>query len=368
MKKSISFLMPSFKFEPVGGFKIVFEYANMLSADGYKVHIVYGDTTKYIDNELRDTDVKIPVELKLKLLVKHILFKLGVMHRSARIWYPLDKKIKEYNVYSLCEKYVPNTDIYVCTSVETAKFLSEYKIAKERKFYFIQDYESWGRSGICVRNTYRYGMRNIVISEWLRKIVEDEEHQNCIVVPNSFNPREYYLTIPIEEKRASEISMLYHCDKRKGCEISFKALSIVKKRIPELHCTIFGTPPRPDFLPLWYDYYQCPTHDIHLKINNEAAIYVAASINEGWGLTIGEAMMCGQAVCCTDADGFLEMVVDKKNALISPIKDYEALAKNIIMLIENDDLRHKLAKQGYIDIQNFSQEKSYVKFKRVINL
>lgn len=45
--KSVTFLMPPFQYSPVGGFKIVFEYANELSNEGYDVHIVYADKTKY---------------------------------------------------------------------------------------------------------------------------------------------------------------------------------------------------------------------------------------------------------------------------------------------------------------------------------
>lgn len=46
--------------------------------------------------------------------------------------------------------------------------------------------------------------------------------------------------------------------------------------------------------------YKNPTPEQHLKINNESAIYLGCSKLEGWGLTVGEAMMCGQAVVCTD--------------------------------------------------------------------
>ena len=41
MTKSINFLLPSGSLRPIGGFKVVFEYANRLIADGYNVNIVY---------------------------------------------------------------------------------------------------------------------------------------------------------------------------------------------------------------------------------------------------------------------------------------------------------------------------------------
>ena len=122
---------------------------------------------------------------------------------------------------------------------------------------------------------------------------------------------------------------------------------------------IFGTNSRPDFLPEWYEYYQTPDKETHNRINNTAAIYVGASPIEGFGLTVGEAMLCGEAVACTNNDGYQEMAKDNQTALLSPINDSKALAKSIIRLIEDDDLRYRLANAGeqYIR-QNFDWDKS----------
>ena len=37
----ITFCLPSFAEHPIGGFKMVFEYANRLSKNGHKVNIVF---------------------------------------------------------------------------------------------------------------------------------------------------------------------------------------------------------------------------------------------------------------------------------------------------------------------------------------
>lgn len=357
--KSITFLMPPFSYSPVGGFKVVLQYANLLSEDGYDIHIVYADSTKYKNIKWR---------IKYKLLLKHILFQLNIIKRSIRIWFPLDNRVKEHNVYSLDYNLVPKTDIYICTGVDTAPFLNRYPIPDRRKYYFIQDYEIWGRTDKQVRETYHYSMNKIVISDWLRDILEKEEHIKCFLVPNGFNLKEFYLTIPIEYKNKYKLSLLYHEAVRKDIKTALKAIDIVKKRFPQVQVDVFGTPIRPNFLPEWYHYYQCPSKEQHLKINNESAIYVASSIEEGWGLTIGEAMLCGQAVACTDNRGYKEMAKDKKTALLSPTKNPDALAKNIIYLINNDVVRKRIASQGLNYIKSFSEENSYRLFKSALNL
>lgn len=100
---------------------------------------------------------------------------------------------------------------------------------------------------------------------------------------------------------------------------------------------------------------------------NNAAIYVGSSQVEGWGLTVGEAMQCGCAVVCTDNKGYLEMAKDGVTALVSPVKDPQALAGNIIKLIEDNQLRYKIAQCGYNYIQRLNIFNSYKLLKRTLN-
>ena len=357
--KSITIFFPGFVFSPVGGFKVPLEYANMLAADGYEVHIVYADAIKY---------KKVSFLLWCKLQLRILFIKWGVKKRSIRVWFPLNNTIREHVVYTLDYKHAPKTDLYVCTAVDTAPFLNSYPISPEKKYYFIQDYEKWGRTDEEVRKTYHFAMEKIVISSWLQRIITVEEHEPCVVVKNGFDTKQFHLTVPINEKNKYQVSMLYHLEDRKDCQTSFKALGIVKQKYPQIRVNIFGTPLRPVDLPDWYTYYQCPSQEEHLRINNESAIYVAASIDEGWGLTVGEAMLCGQAVACTDNRGFREMAIDGETALLSPVKDVEALANNICRLIENDDLRFRLAENGMRYVGKMTLEHSYLEFKKALNL
>lgn len=360
MKTSLTILFPGFTYSPIGGFKVPLEYANMLASDGYEIHVVYADALKYKNI--------IPIQLWCKLHLRILLIKWGLKKRSIRVWFPLRNDIKEHVVFTLDYKHVPKTDLYVCTSVDTASYLYYYPISTDRKFYFIQDYENWGRTDEEVRKTYHFNINKIVISSWLQQIVTGEEHEPCVVVKNGFDTEKFRLTIPIEEKQRYQISMLYHLDARKDCQTTFSALNIVKEKCPNLHVNAFGTPSRPNDMPDWYTYYQCPSQEEHLHINNESSIYVAASIDEGWGLTVGEAMLCGQAVACTDNRGFREMAIDGETALLSPVRDAQALANNIIRLIEDDQLRYKLALNGMAYVNKMTQEHSYQEFKKALNL
>lgn len=78
--------------------------------------------------------------------------------------------------------------------------------------------------------------------------------------------------------------------------------------------------------------------------------------------------MCGTAVACTDNGGFKMMCTDGKNALLSPIKNPHALAINIIKLINNDDLRLRIAQAGYESIQSFTWDNSFFRFYSMMKL
>lgn len=112
--------------------------------------------------------------------------------------------------------------------------------------------------------------------------------------------------------------------------------------------------------------YSAPDRQTHNRIYNEAAIFIGTSWSEGWGLTVGEAMMCGAAVACTDNPGYSEMARNSETALVSPIKNSQALAENIIRLLEDDELRCRIAEAGYRNIQQFTWEASYPKFRSLI--
>jgi glycosyltransferase involved in cell wall biosynthesis len=161
--------------------------------------------------------------------------------------------------------------------------------------------------------------------------------------------------------------MLYHHSSEvKGCNFGLKTLYILKERYPQLKAFFFGVPVRPNNLPSWIEYYRCPDKETHNAIYNQAAIYIAPSLQEGFGLPLGEAMMCGAVVVCTDIGGFSELARNNDTALVSPVKDPVAMANNVSELIEDDNLRYKIADNGYRHIQNYTWEKAYNKLKGYI--
>ena len=344
------FLMPGGARVPVGGYKVVLEYANRLVSDGYDVGIVcpsYCPVKQTFD-----------LLFALKAIIRYALYFLLKWY-STRRWFPLDKRVKEYRVWSLSENRVPRADIYVATAVQTSYYLSQYKnVSPNCKFYFIQHFEDWTSNRDYVLASFRFPLRKWVIAHWLERIVRNEG-ENCVLIPNGFDFSQFHMTIAPEKREPCKVCMLYHTLEWKGCADGFEALSMVKAQCPELHVILFGVPSRPRNLPDWYEYFQSPSRNLHRKLYNEAAIFVGTSHKEGWGLTIGEAMACGCAVVCTDNQGYLEMAKDRETALVAPVANPSELAKCILRLVNDKALRLRIAYSGNANISCFTWDKSY---------
>ena len=361
-QNKIVFLLPWRDEVPVGGYKVVYEYANRFYRDGWDVTICY----PHVRGSFKQ-DVKNPLQ-RFKMRLGFFYRNLKKSYRAGE-WFPLESGIKKLFVFAISDfalRDYKDAKI-IATAVETAMELNAVSsVPNANKFYFIQDFEAWNVSEDAVYDSYRFSMRKITIAPWLRDRIESVG-EKAELVPNGFDFGYFTLSIPIEDRSPHEIAMLYHKDERKRCEDAIKALELVKRQIPKLHVTMFGVPEPPADLPDWYTYHRQPSKALHNSIYNNAAIFVAASKAEGFGLTIGEAMICGCAIACTNNGGFSCMAIQDKTALLSPVFDTEALAKNILRLINDNELRIKLARAGNEYIRQFTWEKAFELFKSTLN-
>lgn len=354
--KRVIFLLPLGPNLPTGGMRVIYDYCNRLALDGYSIIILYA---AYFDSTEKT------LKRKMKAVAKYCYVKL-LFGRNGYTWYKKEQAITERIVWSLNERTIPQAEVYIATAVNTAPYLDRLNVDQEKKFYFIQGYENFiVPDNEYIRWTYRLPLRKIVVSNWLAKLIS-KEGQECMVVPNGFDSSIYKLTIPVEGKDKFLISMLYHVSPNKDSAMGLRAVALAKEKLPQLRLAMFGAYERPKELPRWVTYYRRPSMDQHIVINNRAAIYIGTSKKEGWGLTVGEAMMCGQAVACTDIDGYREMAFNDVNALLSPVGDVKALADNIVRLVKDDQLRYRLAKKGLETIKEFDFEKSYKTFRDFI--
>lgn len=362
--KNICFLLHAIDTRPCGGYKIVYEYANRLVARGWNVTIAY----------LYSSEGDLYPKYFIKRPLSALSFLWGYIWQrmcgsQGGKWFNLDRRIRK--IYPLqfsnrvARRFHRGTK-FVATYITTVMNLHSLDLPSEDKINFIQDFEAWEYSPEQVYETYRYPMVRIAISDWCAGKVA-EAGSKAVVVPNGLDFRYFSMTNPIGARKRTEVAILYNKSSRKRTIDAIAALKIVKKHYPDLHVMAFGTSVPLEKMPEWIDFVLCPNKEMHNRIYNTAAIFVASSELEGWGLPPCEAMQCGAAVACTNAGGYLMFAKDGETALMSPVRNPQALADNICRLIADDELRTRIADAGHKNIQRFTWDRSVAMFETALN-
>jgi glycosyltransferase involved in cell wall biosynthesis len=261
---------------------------------------------------------------------------------------------------------VPDGDVVFATAWQTAEYVLGYPKRKGAKFYLIQHYETWSGPKDRVDATWRAPLNKVVISRWLYELGQALGCEHIEYIPNGIDHERYHLLNPISI-RPKRIAMLFHTMDWKGCPDGLRALGIVKNQHPDLRVTLFGTPRRSGSIPDWVEYFRDPPQtEIVGRIYNESSIFLCPSWTEGFALPPAEAMACGCAVVSTDCGGVRDFLENEVTALISPPRDPEALAQNMLRLLQDDELRQRLARAGQERIQGFSWERSADQLDKLI--
>src|SRR5262249_44185296 len=78
------------------------------------------------------------------------------------------------------------------------------------------------------------------------------------------------------------------------------------------------------------------------ELYDRADIFVNSSLVDNMPLSLIEAFACGLAVVSSNAGGIPSLVTDGETGLLSPCGDYEALAANVVSLLEDPRLASDL--------------------------
>ena len=346
-KLKITFVLPGRGDFPVGGPKVVYEYANCLALKGHEVTVVH---------PARSCLYGLGLTGHAKNWIRYLQIAMGKTFRPDH-WFQVDPNVTLVCVPSLSERWIPRGDVIIATAWPTAEWVSQYSGDKGRGFYLIQGLETWDSPEDKVYATWKAPLKKIVIANWLLEVA-NSLGEEAVYIPNGLSTDEFQMDIPPLERDPKRIMMLYHEGAWKGSADGLEALLTVRMDDVEIKATLFGVPARPASMPKWIDYYQKPEHSLLRKLYNEAAIFVSPSWTEGWPLPPAEAMLCGAALVATNIDGHREYAYHEETALLSPARDARGLANNIERLVRDPTMRVRLATRGHMYMQQFTWERA----------
>jgi len=392
----ITFILPGIQLS--GGLRVIFEYANRLKEGGHNVNLLYPLIT-------------IPgvYKLSLKSLTRYLDINNIQINNEVNWFNPKVKlsRIWTLNVkyVKLVEKQIPDADIIIASSWETANLVNKLNEKKGQKFYLIQHYEIWDiwsnercwrkaekiernpskrslamydvipenkelrRFKNLVDTTYKLPLKKIVISSFLKDLIEEKFGEKVeALISNGVNHDNFYRDDSPERENLKICKICTPCEHFmwKGVADGIKAFKIVKNRYPDIEFVMYGAKRIKD-TPKWIKVYERLLNDEELrKLYNNSHIFVYPSWTEGFGLPPMEAMACGCAVVSTDVGAIPDYAINNKTVLTSPPRDPKALANNIIKLIENKDKRNKIAENGYNHVKKFAWARSTDKLENVL--
>lgn len=349
-------MLPRFSRRPIGGYRVVYEYAGALAGRGHQVTIVQPHFVPHG-----------PPRSLFRKLLRPLFYSLAFRADQAwrlfsedRLWWqPLDPRVRLSRVANVTAATIPEGDAIFATAWFTAQHLRDLPASKGQRFYLVQDFAPWLAPKDRLETTWRYPFRKVTVSIWLYDAVcgaVGTPNGDVVNIANGISPR-FRLIRDIAD-RPKKVAMLYGFPDYKAPQDGLRALEIAKQRHPDLEVLVFGPYARIPGLPASFEYRRNVSETELIDIYNSARIFVCSSIAEGFAFPPAEAMACGCAVAATDCGGIREYAEHEVTALLSPAGEPEALAENIIRLLEDEKLQARLAVAGCERIREFTWERS----------
>ena len=109
--------------------------------------------------------------------------------------------------------------------------------------------------------------------------------------------------------------------------------------------------------------YISPEEKVKLIQNAHVLIYLSAK--EGWGLPIIEANACGTPAIAYDVPALNEAILDDETGLLVQYGDIDALAKTIVKVLTDIELRQRLSRNAIEWASNFTWDKTAKEFEGI---
>ncbi|NQT07023.1 MAG: glycosyltransferase family 4 protein [Candidatus Omnitrophica bacterium] len=207
-----------------------------------------------------------------------------------------------------------------------------------------------------------YGHRNITV---IHHGIDENIYKPDI------NPKSVFKKYPVLRGK----KILFHPARMglaKGCDVTIKAMRIIRERFPDAFLILAGTK---NIIDWGHTQQKDIAYMVSLvkslgltdsvlidafALEDMPKLYAASmacvypsSASEPFGLTMLEALSSGRPMVVTEAGGMPEIIKDGINGFVVPVKDFESLASRIIQIFANDNLRERL---GYTGRQMVEQQ------------
>ena len=180
-------------------------------------------------------------------------------------------------------------------------------------------------------------------------------HEKVSVIPMGVDLHNRFYP-PETRKNSGSLLFVGRLVKKKGLRYLLDALPLILKRHPKVCLRIAGDGPEKDDLKSRCVNLGISAH-VHFlgAVKNDLlpALYQSSNvvvfpsvIAEGFGLVLVEALGCECAAVVSDLPALRDIIIDGKTGLVVPQKNIQQIAEKVILLLNDDELRCSLGKEG----------------------
>lgn len=375
-----------------GGSRAIFEIADVLTKMGHEVRLVYPAVPL---RRFRDG-----------IDIYSYLSQLIVAWRRFREddpaeWFDPVTKLKLVPTLSthfprLVNAFVPDADVSIATTWETAYTVAALNAQKGEKYYFVQHYEVWPlwddpscwnkaatkgtdpsvamadivpedewkrRYKHRVDRSYELPLSVIITSEWEREVLNRLGQSSVESIKYGVN-FDMFHPIEIADDHTLTVLAPYRNQPNKGDKEAIHAFEVLNRKCPDVEFAMYGTeltPVVPDFVTFYEDVDQHKLKDVY----SQADVFVFPSWVEGFGMPPMEAMACRTALVSTSVGGVPEYTPED-GVRIVPIQDSDAIIREVVDLVDDRDQIERMKECNQRYIQRFTWEKAAKKFVSIL--
>lgn len=290
--------------------------------------------------------------------VKRYCDELNRIGHDCQIYYPITqyRGISHPKTHLYFSKsQIPNADIVIATSWETAPFVFNLPDRCGKKFYYIQHWEQWKYHDTDdimdlnpeIEKTYHLPLKQIFVSRFISRQINPKISELSTVVHAGTDIPEPF------EKDYSEPRLLYAArpERWKGLETLIPALDQIKKDYPNVEIKHYGMP----FV----------SEEEKIRLLKWANIFVFPSWIEGFGSPPLEAASYGCALVSTNTNAMPELLHPDYVIWIEP-KNTEQIYYAIRSLLDNPNQIHDMGRCIQPFVKNYTWENAAKNFAEAL--
>lgn len=286
----VVFILPGYSTVPIGGYKVVFDYAEHLAArPDMQVHVIYHPSR--VDLPSSGWMIRQVAKARQRLRATAV----GAFSGRRMRWRTLDPRIKTHLSISAARRLgLDGDDAVIAGGVQTA--FAAARIATNfgcRGYYFLQGVEDWLVGADFLRRTYGLPLEKIAVAPWIRDYCIRAGASQCAVVLNALDASSFTPGPPLTE-RLSVGTVIAPVNPQKGAPVAIEVLNrLADMGIP---AQSFGTCRRPMDLDRRVQHYRDPQPAVLQDFYHKSRVFFFSSSLEGFGLPPAEAALSGAAV------------------------------------------------------------------------